>query len=124
MIVRQHALQIAATVRRDLEGIRRVSVVRTDGRPFFDDPGDGPAGADADAVAAEVAAVVTSARRVGSALATGPIDSLTVRGRDATIVAQPLDDLHVLVVTCAPDVNLVLLARVLTRIMAAHAPSS
>ncbi|KQR08503.1 roadblock/LC7 domain-containing protein [Cellulomonas sp. Leaf334] len=118
MIVRQHALQIAASVRRDLDGIRRVSVVRTDGRPFFDDPGDDPAGEGPDAVAAAVAGTVSYARRTGTALATGSIDAITVRGREATVVAQPLDDLHVLVVTCAPDVNLVLLGRVLARVTA------
>ncbi|WP_421743098.1 roadblock/LC7 domain-containing protein [Cellulomonas sp.] len=122
MIVRQHALQIAAVVRRDMEGIRRVSVVRTDGRPFFDDPGD--TGEDSEAVAAAVAATVSYARRTGTALATGAIDALTIRGREATVVAQPLDDLHVLVVTCGPDVNLVLLGRVLARITATHGPSA
>ncbi|WP_315096019.1 roadblock/LC7 domain-containing protein [uncultured Cellulomonas sp.] len=124
MIVRQHALQIAAVVRRDMEGIRRVSVVRTDGRPFFDDPGDPPTGEDAEAVAAAVAATVSYARRAGTALATGAIDALTIRGREATVVAQPLDDLHVLVVTCGPDVNLVLLGRVLARITATLGPSA
>ena len=119
MIVRQHALQIAASVRRDMDGIHRVSVVRTDGRPFFDDPGEGTAGEDADVVAASVAGMVSYARRSGTALATGAIDAITVRGREATVVAQPLDDLHVLVVTCAPDVNLVLLGRVLARVTAA-----
>jgi hypothetical protein len=54
VIVRQHALQIAAVVRQDMAGIRRVSVVRTDGRPFFDDPGDTPAGEDSDAVEAQL----------------------------------------------------------------------
>lgn len=124
MIVRQHALQIAASVRRDLDGIRRVSVVRTDGRPFFDDPGDTPTGSDPDVVAAAVAGTVSYARRAGTALATGPIDAITVRGREATVVAQPLDDLHVLVVTCAPDVNLVLLGRVLARVTAAVGTSA
>lgn len=124
MIVRQHALQIAASVRRDLDGIRRVSVVRSDGRPFFDDPGEAPAGADADAVAAAVAGTVSYALRTGTALATGSIDAITIRGREATVVAQPLDDLHVLVVTCAPEVNLVLLGRVLARVTAAVGTSA
>nr|WP_246281151.1 roadblock/LC7 domain-containing protein [Cellulomonas humilata] len=107
-----------------MEGIRRVSVVRTDGRPFFDDPGDTSTGEDSEAVAAAVAATVSYARRAGTALATGAIDTLTIRGREATVVAQPLDDLHVLVVTCGPDVNLVLLGRVLARITATVGPGA
>jgi predicted regulator of Ras-like GTPase activity (Roadblock/LC7/MglB family) len=114
MIVRQHALGVAATLRSEIPGIRRVLVARTDGLPFYDD-GD-PALHDSSA--AVVATVLGIAQQSGMAFGLEGLEMTTVRGPAGSMVVYAVDDHHLLAVVTEPKVNLVLLDRVVLRLIA------
>lgn len=114
MIVRQHALGVAATLRHEIPGIRRVLVARTDGLPFFD---DGAAELH-DSSAAVVATVLGIAQQSGLAFGLDGLEMTTVRGPAGSMVVYAVDDHHLLAVVTEPKVNLVLLDRVVVRLVA------
>ncbi|WP_432494451.1 roadblock/LC7 domain-containing protein [Kineococcus gypseus] len=112
MIVKYHATRVTAALRRDVEGVRRVLIARTDGLAFHD---DGPE-ADHASAAAVVAAVLGLAQRAAAAHVLGGLRSTTVRGADGTLVVYPVDQSHVLAVLTGPSTNLVLLERLALRL--------
>ena len=113
MIVRQHALGVAASLRTEIPGIRRVLIARTDGLPFYDD-GDPTLH---DSSAAVVATVLGIAQQSGMAFGLDGLEMTTVRGRSGSMVVYAIDDHHLLAVVTDPKVNLVLLDRVVLRLI-------
>lgn len=114
MLVKHHAMNVAKTLRRDIPGIRRVLVARTDGLSFHDDApesDEGPA-----AVAA--ATVLAVGNQASGAFTLGPLQVTTVRGPDGCVVVYPIDARHLLGVLTEPNVNLVLLDRIAQRLAA------
>lgn len=114
MIVRQHALGVAASLRNEIPGIRRVLIARTDGLPFYDD-GDA---SQHDSSAAVVATVLGIAQQSGMAFGLDGLEMTTVRGHAGSMVVYAIDDHHLLAVVTEPKVNLVLLDRVVLRLIA------
>jgi predicted regulator of Ras-like GTPase activity (Roadblock/LC7/MglB family) len=115
MIVRQHGIGVAASLRAEIPGIRRVLVARTDGLPFYDD-GDPTLH---DSSAAVVATVLGIAQQAGMAFGLDGLEMTTVRGPSGSMVVYAIDDHHLLAVVTDPKVNLVLLDRVVLRLVAA-----
>ncbi|MEZ0492934.1 roadblock/LC7 domain-containing protein [Kineococcus sp. TBRC 1896] len=114
MIVKQHALRVSGALKRDIDGVRRVLVARTDGLAFHD---DGPE-RDHESAAAIVATVLGIAQRAAAANALGGFVQTTVKGADGCLVVYGVNDGHVLAVVTDPSVNLVLLDRLALRLVA------
>jgi len=109
MIIRQNGLQVAATLRHAVEGIRRVVLVQRDGTAFSD---DGPEH-DRDRLAALVVACVEMAHHTAAGASLTGLATCTIRTEDGAVVATPVGDRFALAVVAEPTVNLVLLQRVL-----------
>jgi predicted regulator of Ras-like GTPase activity (Roadblock/LC7/MglB family) len=109
VIVRQSALHTAAAVRHALPGVLRVALVRRDGSTFSD---DGPA-EDHDRFAGLVAATAEIAHRTTGALDLGGLHSSVLRAAEGTVVVTPVGTTWALAVVTEPQVNTVLLDRVL-----------
>ena len=112
MIVKYHAARVTTALHRDVEGVRRVLLARTDGLAFHD---DGPE-ADHAGTAAVVAAVLGLAQRAAAANVLGDLRGTTVRGTDGNLVVYPVDQSHVLAVITEPTANLVLLDRLAAKL--------
>ncbi|WP_432540413.1 roadblock/LC7 domain-containing protein [Kineococcus sp. SYSU DK002] len=113
MIVKQHALRVSGALKRDIDGVRRVLVARTDGLAFHD---DGPE-RDHESAAAIVATVLGIAQRAASAGALGEFVQTTVKGTDGNLVVYGIGSTHILAVVADPSVNLVLLDRLALRLV-------
>lgn len=113
MIVKQHVLRVSGALKRDVEGVRRVLIARTDGLAFHD---DGPEN-DHESAAAIVATVLGIAERAAAANALGPFQVSTVRGADGCLVVYAVGGTHILAVVTDPRVNLVLLDRLALRLV-------
>ncbi|WP_432546192.1 roadblock/LC7 domain-containing protein [Kineococcus sp. SYSU DK004] len=113
MIVKQHALRVSAALRREIDGVRRVVIARTDGLAFAD---DGPEH-DHEATAAITATVLGIAQRAAASSGLGDFRTTTVRGADGCLVVHAVDSTHLLAVVTDPMVNLVLLDRVAARLV-------
>jgi uncharacterized protein len=114
MIVKQHALRVTGALKRDIPGVTRVMIARTDGLAFHD---DGPE-RDHEAAAAIVATVLGIAQRAASANALGPFQQTVVKGTDGCLVVYAVNASHVLAVVTEPSVNLVLLDRLALKLVA------
>ncbi|ABS04505.1 roadblock/LC7 domain-containing protein [Kineococcus radiotolerans] len=114
MIVKQHAIRAGTTLRRDIPGVQRVLVARTDGLAFHD---DGPE-RDHESTAAVVATVLGIAQRAAADNALGPFLLTTVKGADGCLAVYAVGATHVLAVVTDPSVNLVLLDRLALRLVA------
>nr|WP_240897656.1 roadblock/LC7 domain-containing protein [Kineococcus vitellinus] len=101
-------------MKRDIPGVRRVLIARTDGLAFHD---DGPE-SEHDAAAAVVATVLGIAERAADTAGLGAFSSTTVKGADGTLVVHAVDTSHLLAVVADPQVNLVLLDRLARRLVA------
>ncbi|WP_432511120.1 roadblock/LC7 domain-containing protein [Kineococcus sp. SYSU DK001] len=113
MIVKQHALRVSGALKRDVDGVRRVLIARTDGLAFHD---DGPE-RDHESAAAIVATVLGIAQRATAAGGLGPFQVSTVRGADGCLVVYGIGSTHILAVVTEPRVNLVLLDRLALRLV-------
>jgi predicted regulator of Ras-like GTPase activity (Roadblock/LC7/MglB family) len=109
MIIRQNGLQVAASLRHAVEGIRRVILVQRDGTPFSD---DGPE-RDRDRLGALVVASVEMAHHTAAGASLTGLATCTIRTDDGAVVATPVGDRFALAVVVEPSVNLVLLQRVM-----------
>jgi predicted regulator of Ras-like GTPase activity (Roadblock/LC7/MglB family) len=109
VIDRQSALHTAAAVRHAVPGVRRVALVRRDGATFSD---DGPA-EDHDRFAGLVAATAEIAHRTSGALDLGGLHTCVVRAAEGTVLVTPVGTTWALAVVTEPQVNTVLLDRVL-----------
>lgn len=114
MIVKQHALRVSGALKRDIDGLRRVLIARTDGLAFHDDGPD----ADHESAAAIVATVLGIAQRAAASNALGAFVQTTVKGTDGCLVVYGINAGHVLAVVTDPSVNLVLLDRLALRLVA------
>ena len=114
MIVKQHAMRVSGALKRDIPGLRRILVARTDGLAFHD---DGPE-RDHESAAAIVATVLGIAQRAAEANVLGPFQSTTVKGTDGCLVVYAISTSHILAVVTDPSVNLVLLDRLALRLVA------
>ena len=114
MIVKYHATRASLALKRDVPGVRRVLIARTDGLAFHD---DGPEH-DHDSAAAVVATVLGIAERAAATAGLGAFTSTTVRGADGALVVHAVDAAHLLAVVVDPQVNLVLLDRLARRLVA------
>ncbi|NAZ77217.1 dynein regulation protein LC7 [Kineococcus sp. T13] len=114
MIVKYHATRVSLALKRDIPGVRRVLIARTDGLAFHD---DGPE-SEHDAAAAVVATVLGIAERAADTAGLGAFSSTTVKGADGTLVVHAVDTSHLLAVVADPQVNLVLLDRLARRLVA------
>jgi predicted regulator of Ras-like GTPase activity (Roadblock/LC7/MglB family) len=114
MIVKYHATRVTGALRRDIPGVRRVLIARTDGLAFAD---DGPE-RDHESAAAIVSTVLGIAQRAAAANALGQFQLTTVKGTDGCLVVYAVDSTHVLAVVTDPSVNLVLLDRLALRLVA------
>ncbi|PRY17886.1 roadblock/LC7 domain-containing protein [Kineococcus rhizosphaerae] len=113
MIVKQHAIRVSSALTRDIDGIRRVIVARTDGLAFHD---DGPE-RDHETAAAIVATVLGIAQRAAAAHALGAFVQTTVKAADGSLVVYGIGTTHILAVVTDPSVNLVLLDRLALRLV-------
>jgi predicted regulator of Ras-like GTPase activity (Roadblock/LC7/MglB family) len=119
MLVDVHAKRVAATLRREIPGVRRVLLARTDGLPFHDEVIDpGVPAADAESAAAVVAAMLGLAEHVSSTSRHGELGSAIVRSDDGCLVVYRAGAGHALAIYAAPTVNLVLLDRLARRLVA------
>lgn len=114
MIVKQHAMRVSGALKRDIPGLRRILVARTDGLAFHD---DGPE-RDHESAAAIVATVLGIAQRAADANVLGPFQSTTVKGTDGALVVYAITTSHILAVVTDPSVNLVLLDRLALKLVA------
>ena len=114
MIVKQHAIRVSGALKRDIPGLRRVLIARTDGLAFHD---DGPE-RDHESAAAIVATVLGMAQRAAAANVLGPFQLTSVKGTDGCLVVYAINTSHVLAVVTDPTVNLVLLDRLALRLVA------
>lgn len=120
MILRQNVAQVAAALRHSTPGIRRVALAHADGEPFADDltvgdPATDDPAADPVRFAALAAATVELAQRSSAVGGLGGVAAVTVRGPDSTLLVTPVGAAWVLAVVAEPQVNLVLLDRILGR---------
>lgn len=109
MIIRQNGMQVAASLRHAVEGIRRVILVQRDGTPFSD---DGPEH-DRDRFGALVVACVEMAHHTAAGAELHGLATCVVRTDEGAVVATPVGDRFALAVVAEPQVNLVLLQRAL-----------
>src|SRR4051794_9793877 len=117
MLVQVHAKRVAATLRQQIPGIRRVLVARTDGLPFYDELVDPTAvQTDDEAASAVVAAMLGLADHVSSTSQHGRLSSASIRSDDGCLTVYRAGDAHVLAVYAGPQVNLILLDRLATRL--------
>jgi predicted regulator of Ras-like GTPase activity (Roadblock/LC7/MglB family) len=114
MIVKQHAIRVSGALKRDIPGLRRILIARTDGLAFHD---DGPE-RDHESTAAIVATVLGIAQRAADANVLGQFQLTTVKGSDGCLVVYAVNSSHVLAVVTDPSVNLVLLDRLALRLVA------
>nr|WP_218885344.1 roadblock/LC7 domain-containing protein [Kineococcus aurantiacus] len=106
-------MRAGGALRRDIDGVRRVLVARTDGLAFHD---DGPE-RDHESAAAIVATVLGVAQRASADHALGPFVQTTVKGADGSLVVYGIGTTHILAVVADPGVNLVLLDRLALRLV-------
>jgi predicted regulator of Ras-like GTPase activity (Roadblock/LC7/MglB family) len=119
MLVDVHARRVAATLRREIPGVRRVLVARTDGLPFHDEViDDGAPAADPEAAAAVVAALLGLAEHVSATSRHGELGCAIVRSDDGCLVVYRAGTGHALAIYAAPTINLVLLDRLCRRLAA------
>jgi predicted regulator of Ras-like GTPase activity (Roadblock/LC7/MglB family) len=107
MIIRQNGLQVAASLRHAIEGIRRVILVQRDGTPFSD---DGPE-QDRDRFAALVVHCLEMAHHTAAGADLHGLATCTVRTDEGAVLVTPVGDRFALAVVVEPQVNLVLLQR-------------
>jgi uncharacterized protein len=112
MIVKHHAINVAKSLHRDISGIRRVLITRTDGLTFYDDDPD----SDHDSAAAIAATVLGIAHQSAFSFGLGGFQLATVRGPEGCLVVYAVDQRHILAVVTEPNVNLVLLDRIAMRL--------
>jgi uncharacterized protein len=113
-----HAKRVALTLRREIPGVRRVLLARTDGLPFHDEVIDRDAPAtDAESASAVVAAMLGLAEHVSSTSRHGELGSAIVRSEDGCLVVYRASGGHVLSIFAGPTVNLVLLDRLARNLM-------
>jgi predicted regulator of Ras-like GTPase activity (Roadblock/LC7/MglB family) len=113
VIVKQHAIRVSGALKRDIPGVQRVLIARTDGLAFHD---DGPE-RQHEATAAVVATVLGIAQRAAADNALGQFQLTTVKGSDGCLVVYAVNTTHVLAVVADPSVNLVLLDRLALRLV-------
>ncbi|MGI4895982.1 MAG: roadblock/LC7 domain-containing protein [Janthinobacterium lividum] len=113
MIVKHHATRVMASLKRDIPGLRRILIARSDGLVFQD---NGPE-RDHEAAAAIVSTVLGIAQRAAEANTLGGFQQTTVKATDGCLVVYAIDQTHVLAVVAEPSVNLVLLDRVALRLV-------
>ncbi len=109
MIIKRSVRQVAATVRHAVPGVLRVALARRDGTPFSDDGPDG----DHERFAALVAAITELSARTSEAVRLGELRSSVVRSAEGTVLVVPVGSTWALAVVAEPQVNIVLLDRVL-----------
>lgn len=112
MLVKHHTMSVATTLRREIAGITRVLVARTDGLSFHDDASDGDEGP----AAVAAATVLAVAHESGNVFGLGQTQVSVVRGSEGCCVVYPIDDRHLLGILTEPSVNLVLLDRIAQRL--------
>lgn len=118
MLVDVHAKRVAATLRREIPGIRRVLLARTDGLPFHDEIIDPTApNSDQEAASAVVAAMLGIAEHVSSTSRHGELGSAMVRSEQGCLVVYRAGPGHVLAIFAEPNVNLMLLDRLARRLV-------
>ena len=119
MLVDVHAKRVAATLRREIPGVRRVLLARTDGLPFHDEVIDpGVPVTDAEAASAVVAAMLGIAEHVSSTSRHGELGSAIVRSEEGCLIVYRAGPGHALAIFAGPAVNLVLLDRLARRLVA------
>ncbi len=106
MIVAKHGLLAAARLRKQVEGIRRVVIARTDGIAMYDDvPLE-----QRDGAAALTAAVLGLADTSSNAMDLDDIRFTFTMGADGCLFVVPVDDAHLLAIVAEAWVDTVALA--------------
>ena len=119
MLLQVHAKRVALTLRREIPGVRRVLLARTDGLPFHDEVVDEAAPvSDQESASAVVAAMLGLAEYVSETSRHGELGSAIVRSADGCLAVYRAGAHHVLAIYAEPNVNLVLLDRLARKLVA------
>ena len=119
MLLQVHAKRAALTLRREITGVRRVLLARTDGLPFHDEVVDEAAPTtDQESASAVVAAMLGLAEYVSGTSRHGAVGSAIVRSEAGCLVVYRAGPHHVLAIYAEPTVNLVLLDRLARKLVA------
>jgi predicted regulator of Ras-like GTPase activity (Roadblock/LC7/MglB family) len=110
MIIRQNGLQVAASLRHAIGGIRRVILVQRDGTAFSD---DGPEH-DRDRLGALVVHCLEMAHHTAAGAELHGLATCVVRTDEGAVLVTPVGERFALAVVVEPQVNLVLLQRAIT----------
>ena len=117
MLVRSHATRVSATLRQEINGVRRVMVARRDGLAFHDDVDREQSTAAEEAAAAVAAALLGIAEHVSRASEHGELQSTIVRSDQGCLIVYGAGEEYVLGIYTDPTVNLNLLDRVARRVV-------
>jgi predicted regulator of Ras-like GTPase activity (Roadblock/LC7/MglB family) len=118
VLLQVHAKRVALTLRREITGVRRVLLARTDGLPFHDEVVDETVPAtDQESASAVVAAMLGLAEYVSATSRHGELGSAIVRSAEGCLVVYRAGAYHVLAIYAEPSVNLVLLDRLARKLV-------
>lgn len=99
MLLLQHGRIASAIIRKHVQQVERVLIARTDGIAFYDDLALGTR----ESAAAVISTMLGLDKGATQMFELGSLRESIVRGRDGTLVVQPLDSLHVIAVLLNGD---------------------